>query len=131
ANAEGQWSVTYPAGTFQTGDHDRSFTATTVDRAGNTTITTHTVVVDTVTEVTFSTDLVAVDGVVNNDAAGGAITFTCQAEAGQTIVTVEWNGTTLPATVNGTGGWTVTFPAGTAPVENGMTTATVTATDAA
>ncbi len=130
ANAQGQWSVTYPAGTFQTGDHDRSFTATTVDRAGNTTVTTHTVVVDTVTDVTFSADLVAGDDVVNNAEAGGPITFTGQAEAGATV-SVEWNGTTLPATVNASGGWTVTFPAGTAPVTNGMTTATVTATDAA
>ncbi|MFN3825008.1 MAG: Ig-like domain-containing protein [Pseudorhodobacter sp.] len=131
AGSNGNWSVTYAAGTFQTGDFDRTFTATTVDRAGNTTVTTHTVIVDTTTSVTFSTDLIAGDDVVNNAEAGGPITFTGQAEAGSTSVNVEWNGTTLPATVSASGAWTVTFPAGTAPVANGPTTATVTATDRA
>lgn len=131
AGANGSWSVTYPAGTFQTGDYDRSFTATTTDRAGNVTTTTHTVVVDTTTSVTFSTNLTAGDDVVNNLEAGGPITFTGQAEAGSQSVNVEWNGTTLPATVSASGAWTVTFPAGTAPMSNGPTTATVTATDRA
>ena len=131
AGANGGWSVTYPAGTFQTGDFDRSFTATTTDRAGNVSTTTHTVVVDTTTSVTFSTNMVAGDDVVNNSEAGGPITFTGQAEAGSQSVNVEWNGTTLPATVSTSGAWTVTFPAGTAPTTNGPTTATVTATDRA
>jgi hypothetical protein len=127
--ANGTWTVTYAAGTFATGDGDRTFTATTVDIAGNTSSATHTVKIDTTTSVSFSAGNLTADNIINSDEANEGVTLTGQAEAGSKSVTVEWNGTTLPATVATDGSWSVKFPT-SAVQASGTTTATVTSIDA-
>lgn len=127
--ANGTWTVKYAAGTFATSDGDRSFTATTVDAAGNPSTSTHTMTVDTTTTVTFSAGNLTADNIINADEANEGVTLTGQAEAGSKSVRVEWNGTTLPATVAENGSWTVKFPT-SAVQASGTTTATVTAIDA-
>lgn len=128
-NTNGTWTVRYPAGTFATGDGDRTFTATTVDAAGNSSTSTHTMKVDTTTTVTFSTGNLTSDNVINAVEANEGVTLTGQAEAGSTSVSVTWNNVTLPADVAEDGSWSVKFPT-SAVQATGTTTATVTAVDA-
>lgn len=128
-NSSGTWTVRYPAGTFATGDGDRSFTATTADAAGNTSSATHIVKVDTTTTVTFSAGNLTADNIINATEANEGVTLTGQAEAGAQSVVVDWNGVTLPATVAADGSWSVKFPT-SAVQASGTTTATVTAVDA-
>lgn len=129
-DAQGKWSVEYAAGTFATGDGERSFTATTQDAAGNTSTSHHTVKIDTTTSVTFSAGNLTSDNILNNTEASEGVTLTGQAEAGSKSVSVEWNGVTMAVdTLNADGSWSVKFPA-SAVQANGTTTATVTAFDA-
>jgi large repetitive protein len=127
--AGGAWSITYPAGALTPGEYDATITATTVDAAGNSTSTTRTMRVDTVTSVAMNGP-VAGDDVVNAAEAAGGITLTGTAQPGNTV-NVAWNGTTLPATVAAGGTWTVTFPASAIPAGEYASTVTVTSTDAA
>ncbi|MDN5786762.1 Ig-like domain-containing protein [Pseudorhodobacter sp.] len=129
-DASGSWTVKYPAGTFTTGDFDRSFTATTVDAAGNTSSATHTVKVDTTTSVSFTAGSLTADNIINESEAQTGVTLTGQAEVGSTSVSVVWNGTTLPATIAADGTWSVNFPTSAVPTADGVSTATVTSTDA-
>jgi hypothetical protein len=129
-DAQGNWSVTYPAGTFATSDGTRTFTATTVDAAGNTSSSTHTMLVDTTTTVTFSAGNLTADNIINGTEANEGVTLTGTAEAGSQSVSVQWNGVTLPVdTLNADGTWSVKFPT-SAVQATGTTTATVTAVDA-
>ena len=127
--ADGNWSVTYPVGTLPGGEYTASLTATTTDAAGNASSASHSFQVDTVANVGF-TGAVAGDNTVNATEAAAGVQLTGTAQPGSTV-TVEWNGTTLPATVAGNGTWSVTFPAGAIPAGTYSSTATVTATDAA
>lgn len=128
-DAKGMWSVSYPTGTFAVSDGDRILTATTVDAAGNTSSTDHVFTIDRTASVSFSTDPLTDDNVINADEAMQGVILTGQAEFGSKSVIVEWNGSTQPATVAADGSWSATFETSALP-STGTTTATVTATDA-
>lgn len=129
-NASGTWTARYPAGTFAGNDGDRTFTATTVDAAGNPSSATHTMKVDTATTVNFAAGNLTADNIINADEANAGVTLTGTAEAGSKSVTVQWNGVTLPVdTLAADGSWSVKFPT-SAVQATGTTTATVTAIDA-
>ncbi|WP_158623145.1 Ig-like domain-containing protein [Pseudorhodobacter sp. E13] len=129
-NASGTWTARYPSGTFAGNDGDRTFTATTVDAAGNPSSATHTMKVDTTTTVNFAAGNLTADNIINADEANAGVTLTGTAEAGSKSVSVQWNGVTLPVdTLAADGNWSVKFPT-SAVQATGTTTATVTAIDA-
>lgn len=127
--ANGTWSVGYGPNQLAPGEYDATITATTRDAAGNTSSTTHTMRVDTLTFVSLTTP-VAGDDVVNAAEAAGGVALSGNAQPGATV-SVTWNGTTLPATVAASGAWSVTFPASAFAGGEYGTTVSVTATDAA
>ena len=129
-DAQGQWTVEYAAGTFATGDGERTLTATTQDSAGNTSTSHHMMKIDTTTTVTFSAGNLTTDNIINNVEASEGVILTGHAEAGSQSVSVEWNGVTMAVdTLNADGSWSVKFPA-SAVKASGNTVATVTAFDA-
>ncbi len=128
--ADGKWSLDYAAGSVTPGEYNATVTASTVDAAGNPSSTVHTFRVDTTTSVAFATTAVAGDGTVNASEAGAGVTLRGTAEAGSTV-SVEWNGTTRPATVAANGTWSATFPGSSIPGGTYNSTATVTSRDAA
>lgn len=127
ANEAGEWSVDFPAGSITGGTYEATVTASTVDAAGNTSSSTRTFAVDTEVTVGFAPDPIAGDNVINMVEASNGVTMTGTSQAGSTVQ-VEWGGTTLPATTDAAGNWTVTFPGASVPVD-GTATATVSATD--
>jgi hypothetical protein len=127
--SNGSWTLEYAAGTLTAGEYTAEITATTTDAAGNPTTATHTFQVDTTTSVAFAPAPIATDGIVNAAEAASGVTMTGTAQPGATV-NVEWNGSTLPATVAADGSWTVTFPSTGIAGGTYSSTATVTATDA-
>jgi hypothetical protein len=127
--SNGSWTLDYAAGTLTAGEYTAEITATTTDAAGNPTTATHTFQVDTTTSVAFAPAPIATDGIVNAAEAASGVTMTGTAQPGATV-NVEWNGSTLPATVAADGSWTVTFPSTGIAGGTYSSTATVTATDA-
>jgi len=128
--ANGSWSVTYPGGSFAAGEYDSVLTATTVDAAGNSSSSSHTVRIDTATNVSFSLDSLTADNVINDAEAQNGVTLTGSAAADTANITVEWNGTTLQATVLN-GQWEAHFPGSAVTTTSGTSFATVTTTDLA
>jgi large repetitive protein len=129
ADENGVWALTYPAGSFAISDGARSLTATSIDAAGNASSTDHSFVIDRTASVSFSTDTLTSDNVINREEALQGVVLTGQAEIGTTSVVIDWNGFPMPATVAADGSWTVTVPTENLP-PSGTTSATVTATDA-
>jgi len=124
--ADGSWTLNIPAGTLPAGEYNATVTATSTDAAGNASNESHSFRVDTQASVAF-TGNVATDNIVNASEARNVV-LTGTAEPGS-VVSVAWNGSTLPATVAANGTWSVTFPAVSGSAVLTATTATVTATD--
>lgn len=129
AGPNGAWSMTFPSGQLTGGEYDATITAVSTDAAGNRSTQTHTFRVDTTTSVAFAPGPIEGDNIVNAFEASDGVVMTGTAQSGSTVM-VAWNGTTLPATVDANGNWSVTFPSSA--VTNGTysATATVTSTDA-
>ena len=125
--ADGTWTLNIPAGTLPGGEYNATVTATSTDAAGNGSSETHTFRVDTQASVAF-TGTVAGDNIVNASESRNVV-LTGTAEPGS-VVSVSWQGSTLPATVAADGTWSVIFPAVSGSAVLTATTATVTATDA-
>ncbi|MCU0800436.1 MAG: Ig-like domain-containing protein [Rhodobacteraceae bacterium] len=130
--ADGGWTLSWAAGTLTPGEYEALISATSTDAAGNVRTATHTMRVDTATSVAFAATPVEGDNTVNGTERLDGVTLTGTTQPGATV-TVEWQGTTLPATVAADGTWTVNF--GVASLTTSTlplaTTATVTARDAA
>lgn len=128
AGADGAWSASWAAGTLAAGEYDATATAVTVDAAGNTTTSSHTFRVDTVSAVAFSGS-VAGDNMVNAAEAAAGVTLTGTSQAGSTV-TVIWSGRTIAATVAADGSWSAFFPSSAISTGTYGTSATVVAMDA-
>lgn len=127
--ADGNWSVTWPAGTFAPGEYSSDLTIVAVDSFGNASTTTDRVVIDTVSEVSITTSTVAGDGTINGAEQAAGVTLTGSSQAGSTV-NVTFGTTTLPATVDANGGWSVDFPASATATGEYDATVTAVATDA-
>jgi large repetitive protein len=127
ANGDGVWSHPIAANTLTDGTY--SYTARTVDAAGNPTERTGSFRVDTQMSVAINANF-ADNDVVNLQESQGALTLTGTAPLDATRVEVQWLGNTYQATLNGNGTWSVPFPAGTATASQ-MSEIRVTAWDAA
>jgi len=128
--ADGSWSLDIPASAITPGEYDAPITVTAVDAAGNSTSLSETIAIDTVGSVTADLANVETDGVVNGPEAANGVTLTGTTQPGSTVL-VAFGATSLPATVDAAGNWTVDFPASAIPAGEYDATVTATATDAA
>ncbi|RDD65551.1 hypothetical protein DU478_14000 [Thalassococcus profundi] len=129
-DAEGIWTVTVGSGDFAGGEYMADISASTVDAAGNTSQATSQVEVDTISTVTLSGDAIQGDDIVNAEEHAGGTDFSGTTQPGSTVV-VTVGGTSLDATVDATGNWSVTFGPGDLATGTYATEVVVTATDAA
>lgn len=132
AGAGGAWAADFAASYVPTGEADVAVSVSATDLAGNTATTTGSVTMDTfVNTLDVTGDQIGgADGVVNFDEVGQAITVSGAVEPGSTV-TVKLGNVNMNASVDGTGNWTVTYPAGTLPAGDYTTAMIVTAIDAA
>ncbi len=129
ANGNGVWSHPIAANTLTDGTY--TFTATTVDAAGNPTQRPGSFRVDTQMSVAIDPADFAGNNVVNLSESNGTLTLTGTVPADATRVEVQWLGQPVPAILNGNGTWSIQFPAGSAGTVTRDSTITVTAWDAA
>ncbi|MDJ0827186.1 MAG: Ig-like domain-containing protein [Rhodobacter sp.] len=131
ADPGGNWTVTVPAADIPTGTQTLPITASITDAAGNSATATDSVGLDTVVD-SYSLDAGPIEGddIINEAERADGVTLTGTVEPGSTVV-VELAGGTQPATVDGAGNWSVTFPAASIPQGSYTTDVVVTATDLA
>ncbi|QFT45276.1 hypothetical protein FIU97_01695 [Roseivivax sp. THAF40] len=131
ADANGNWSVTYPASAVPQGETTVPVTVTATDAAGNEATATGEVEIDTlVTNFTNTATPGGADGTINADEAAQGLVLTGTTEPGSTV-DVSFAGTTVPAVVQPDGTWTASFPASAIPAGEGSYDIVATATDAA
>jgi hypothetical protein len=123
------WTVTWPAGTFEAGEYTSEMTIVATDAIGNAATTTATIEIDTISEVSIATSTVADDGTINGAEQSVGVNLTGTAQAGSTVV-VTFGTTTLAATVDANGNWTVDFPPSAIATGEYDATVTAVATDA-
>ncbi|WP_226554698.1 Ig-like domain-containing protein [Celeribacter naphthalenivorans] len=103
ADASGNWTASYAAGTLSGGEYDTTLTAVSTDAAGNTATTTSVVHVDTVAgHITLTTPIEG-DNVINAAEASDGVWITGTATAGETVtVTLAGVSHTVTSTSGGT-----------------------------
>ncbi|WGW05285.1 Ig-like domain-containing protein [Tropicibacter oceani] len=128
--ANGSWSVNIPTGLIPEGETSLAVTATATDAAGNSTSTSGTIAVDTMTAVSVQTAGVEGDGVVNAAEHADGVTLTGNAEAGSTVM-VTLGSVTKAATVAANGSWSVNYTASEIPTGERTLPVSAVSTDAA
>ncbi|MEM9581848.1 MAG: Ig-like domain-containing protein [Pseudomonadota bacterium] len=133
-DANGDWSIDFPAADVATGEYSSGVTITAIDAAGNTATTTGTMIVDTLTTVAITGNSAGPDGIVNavENQSATALNGTSQANSTVVITVTHENGTALgtQSTVSdGNGQWQVSFPSGTFPSGEYDVTVSAVATD--
>lgn len=103
ADASGNWTASYAAGTIAGGEYDTTLTAVSADAAGNTATTTSVVHVDTVAgNITLTTPIEG-DNVINASEASDGVWITGTATPGETVtVTLAGVSHTVTSTSGGT-----------------------------
>ncbi|WP_210410491.1 Ig-like domain-containing protein [Oceanicola sp. D3] len=129
-DAGGNWVVTFPPSSFPAGEYDMPVTATATSPAGNASMATTVVDVDTMGWVTISGAPVTADDVVNAVEAADGVTLTGMTEPGSTV-NVQLGNVTVPAVVAADGSWTASFAPGQIAPGTYQAPISVTATDAA
>lgn len=127
--ADGSWTVTFGQDQLPGGTYEAAMTVTATDALGNTTTLTDTLVVDTEAHP-ISFDTVAGDDVINLVEQQGGVTITGQSTPGAQMV-ISLGGVDLPATVDASGQWSVTFTAAQIGTGERELDFTATTTDAA
>ncbi len=126
---DGTWSVDYTSTEIAAGTYDTSVGITSTDAAGNTSVASHQVRVDTEQELTMDAR-VGGDYTINADEQSAGVTFTGTSEPGSTVVvTLGTVSHTVTAEPDGT--WSADFAASDIPTGTYDTTVTAVATDAA
>ena len=128
ADSTGHWSATYASSTFQAAEYTANITATATDRAGNVSLITDTVRVDTIVNRLTIAGPIEGDDMVNRAEASDGIRLYGTVEAGSSVM-VTFEGVTHAATVLANGNWTVNFTAAEIPGGEYTANVTVAATD--
>lgn len=126
----GEWSVTFTSTDLAPGTYTTTAQIVSTDPAGNVSTATHTFSVDTETALTINTSIVETDGVINAAEASDGAVLTGTAEAGATV-SITVGSSTLTATADGDGAWSVNIPASEIPSGETTLDVTATSTDAA
>ena len=131
-DANGNWSLTIPAGDIPAGESSVTMTARATDRVGNTSTLTEQVAVDTIVRNFARTGgTISGDGFVNAEEASRGITFTGTAEPNCTIRVTLAGGAVVNTTTGANGLWTATFASADIPRGTLNSSVTVQATDRA
>lgn len=130
ADADGVWTVTFPASAIPPGETSLAISATSTDALGNTATASGSVQVDTVTVIGVDTAGVETDGTVNAGERADGVVLDGVAEAGASV-TVTVAGTLLTTTAAADGTWNVTIPANLIPQGETTLPISASATDAA
>ena len=128
ADGTGLWSASFASSTFQAAEYTANLTATATDRAGNVSVITDTVQVDTIVNRLTIAGPVEGDDMVNRSEAADGIRLTGTVEAGSSVM-VTFEGITHAATVATNGNWTVNFTGAEIPGGEYTAIVTVAATD--
>lgn len=110
ADADGIWSVTFPADAIAPGTFTTQITATATDAAGNTRSTTQAVNVDTEASVLTIAGPVEGDDIINGLEASDGVTLSGTADP-SALVSITLNGITREAVANSAGIWQAFFAA--------------------
>ncbi|MEE3359386.1 MAG: Ig-like domain-containing protein [Pseudomonadota bacterium] len=129
-DANGGWTVTIDENTLPGGEYDADIIITATDAAGNSTVITDTIRIDTETSLSFSSTAVEGDDIVNAAERSDGVSFSGTGEAGATVV-VSILGVEHTTTVGANGAWSVTFAASDLPEGTQDITVTATSTDLA
>ncbi|KEO54500.1 Ig-like domain-containing protein [Thioclava pacifica] len=127
--SDGSWSVTFAQDQLPGGTYEAAMTVTATDALGNVTTLSDTLAVDTEPHP-ISFDTVAGDDVINLVEQQAGVTITGQSTPGAQMV-ISLGGVELPATVDASGQWSVTFSPAQIGTGERELTFTATTTDAA
>ena len=131
-DANGNWSLTIPAGDIPAGENRVTMTAVATDRVGNTSSLTEQVAVDTIVRNFARTGgTISGDGYVNAEEASRGITFTGTSEPNSKMVVTLASGAVVNTTTGADGLWTATFASADIPRGTSNSSVTVQATDRA
>ncbi|SIS82400.1 Ig-like domain (group 3) [Roseivivax lentus] len=128
--SDGSWTLDLDESVIGAGTYTQSVTVTATDAAGNVTVITDTIVVDTEISLTADTAAMGGDGTINAAERAAGVALTGTSEPGSTVV-VTLAGTTRTATVAADGSWSVSYAAADLPEGETTLDVTATATDAA
>ena len=127
--ANGNWTVTFPAGSIPGGEYDTQMVVSATDAAGNTAQLSQDVRVDTVAgDLTLSPDPIEGDDIVNAVEHADGVTIHGTATPGLTV-TVTLGDATQQVVANPDGTWSTDFPGASIPVGTYDTPITATITD--
>ena len=131
AGSNGAWSATFTAGEIPAGTYNSTVSVVSTDLAGNTATASHSIHVDTeVQSFARETLSTGADNVLNAAEAALGLTVTGSVEPGSAVTVQLGNGSTVAATVDGSGHWSATIPSGSIPSGEVSAALTVRATDA-
>lgn len=133
AGSNGLWSATFPASAINNAEYMASMTATATDPAGNVSVITSTVQVDTLVNELTTTGPVEGDDVVSASEAADGVTLGGTVEAGSSVVvTFAYPGGVISrdATVDAAGNWSITYAGSEVPGGEYDANITIAATDA-
>lgn len=123
--ADGTWSATFPAGQIPSGEYNAVLTATTTDAAGNSSVITQNVRVDTVAgDLALSSLPIEVDDVINAVETQDGVIVSGTATPGMTV-TVSLGGATTQVVSDAAGNWSALYPSSA--IVGGTYEATITA----
>ena len=125
-SSDGTWSAGFTAADLPEGLTDLAMTAEATDAAGNTTLASGTIALDTLGFVEISDTPVEADGTINAVEASDGVVFTGTTQPGSTV-TVEFAGTTGNASVADDGSWSASFSSSDIPAGTYSETLTATA----
>jgi len=129
--ADGSWSYTIPAGEIPAGENSVTLTAVATDRVGNVSTLTEQVAVDRIVRNFAASGAIAGDDVMNAVERAAGVTISGTAEPGAQVVVHLANGAEMTATAAANGSWSANFAASSLPTGEGNMAVTVTATDRA
>lgn len=125
---DGSWSVSFSTSEVDGGEYESDVTIVSTDSYGNSTTVVETLVVDTVSNVTFAGSNAGADGVVNGAEHASGVTLTGTTQPGSTVV-VSLDGVQHNATVDAQGNWSVSYSASEVRTGDYTGNVSVTATD--
>lgn len=125
ADADGNWSASFPASDIAAGTYETTLSATAIDLAGNSRTITQAVTVDTEASAIMIDQPIAGDDVINGSEAADGVMLSGTAEPGA-IVSVAMAGVSHEVITQASGTWQAFFAAGE--VAPGVYTADITAT---
>lgn len=133
---DGTWSVNFGTDEIAPGAYGAAVTVTAVDAYGNTASASEVMIVDTVTGVSITGNSAGADGVVNavENAEPTIVTGSAEANASVVVRVAGPDGeiyATQTTQSDGTGAWSVSYPAGIFPAGEYDVTVTAEATDIA